>query len=71
MIKRKAVRNLAAAAYTLAVTFSVGRWAVCMAYLERGYRAFGGEYLLIFAVCRMAWKAANYLFDTLEESQYE
>lgn len=71
MVKRKATRNLIAAAYTLAVTFSVGRWAVCMAYLERGYRAVGGEYLLILAVCRIAWKAVNYLFDTLEDSQYE
>lgn len=64
-------RNLFAAAYTIAVAFAVGRWAVCMAYLERGYRAVGGEYLLVLAVCRMAWKAVNYLFDTLENSIYE
>lgn len=64
-------RNLFAAAYTIVVAFAVGRWAVCMAYLERGYRAVGGEYLLVLAVCRMAWKAVNYLFDTLENSKYE
>lgn len=64
-------RNLIAAVYTMAVTFAVGRWAICMAYLERGYRAVGGEYLLVLAVCWMAWKAVNYLFDTLEDSEYE
>ena len=47
MVRRKFLRNVAAFIYTLAVTLSVGKWVICMAYLERGYEAVGGEYLLI------------------------
>lgn len=67
MLKAKAKKKLAAAAYTLAITFAVGRWAACMAFLERGYKAAGGEYLIMPAVCMAAWKAINYLFDTMED----
>lgn len=70
MIRRRIVRNLAAVAYTLAVTFAVGRWANRAAYLERGYEAAGGEYCLVLIVCWMAWKVINYLFDTLEDLKY-
>ncbi len=71
MIRRRVIRNLAAAAYTMAVTSAVGRWAVYAAYLERGYEAAGGEYCLILIACWMAWKAINHLFDTLEDLEYE
>lgn len=71
MIRRRVIRNLAVAVYTIAVTSAVGRWAVRAAYLERGYEAAGGEYCLILMVCWMAWKAINYLFDTLEDFEYE
>lgn len=70
-IKEKITRNLVAIAYTLAVTFAVGKWAIYAAYLERGYEAVGGEYCLMFMVCWMAWKAINYLFNTLEDLEYE
>lgn len=33
--------------YSLSVTYFVGRWAIAYAYTERGYEAYGGEYLLI------------------------
>lgn len=42
-----------------------------LAYIERGYEAVGGEYLLILAVYWGAWKAINYLFDSLEELEDE
>lgn len=71
MIKEKAARNLVAVAYTFAVTSAVGKWATCIAYLERGYEAIGGEYCLVLMVCWVAWKAINYLFDTLEDLEYE
>lgn len=71
VIKGKAARNLMAVAYTLAVTFAVGKWAICAAYLERGYKAVGGEYCLMPMVCWVAWEAINYLFDTLEDLEYE
>lgn len=40
-------------------------------YIERGYEAVGGEYLLIPVVYWGAWKAINYLFDSLEELENE
>lgn len=70
MIRRKIITSLMAVAYTLAVTFFAGKWSVHAAYLERGYEAAGGEYCLMFMVCWVAWKAINYLFDTLEDFEY-
>lgn len=70
-MKKKCVfRNLAAAAYTLAVTYAVGKCAIFMAYLERGYKAVGGEYCLIPLACWAAWKAINYLLDKLEDLEH-
>lgn len=36
--------------YSMAITFSVGQWAVRSAAEARGYDAVGGEYILIAAV---------------------
>lgn len=33
--------------YSLSLTYFVGKWAIAYAYRERGYEAYGGEYLLI------------------------
>lgn len=71
LFKRQLIRSLLEAVYILTVTFAIGKWAVCMAYLERGYKAVGGEYILIPMVCWAAWKSINYLFDTLEKLEYE
>ncbi len=71
MIKGKAKRNLVAVAYTLAITFAIGKWTIYMAYLERGYEAIGGEYCLVPMVCWMAWKTINYFFDTMEDLEHE
>ena len=71
MLKRKTVRNFTSIIYTLAVTLAVWKWAVYMAYLERGYNAIGGEYCLTFMVSWIAWKVINYLFNTLEDLEYE
>lgn len=71
VIKGNVTRNVVAAAYTLAVTYAVGKWGIYMAYLERGYESIGGEYCLILMVCWLAWKAINYLFDTLEDMEHE
>ena len=71
MVRRKFLRNVAAFVYTLAVTLSAGKWAVCMAYLERGYEAVGGEYLLALIVCWVEWKIINCFFDALEDLEYE
>lgn len=50
---------------------TIGKWAFHLAYIERGYKAVGGEYLLIPVVYWGAWKAINYLFDSLEELENE
>lgn len=71
MIRRKAVRNLIAVVYALGVTIAVGRWSIHVTYLRRGYEAVGGEYCLILIAYWVAWKAINYLFDTLEDLEYE
>ncbi len=71
MFRRKWVRKLAEAAYSLAVTFSIECWAVHAAYLERGYRAIGGEYGLILIIYLAAWKSIHCLFEALEEWDYE
>lgn len=57
--------------WTLAVTYAVGKWAFHIAYIERGYEAVGGEYLLVPMVCFGAWKSINYLFESLEEMKNE
>lgn len=64
-------RTLTAIVYTLAVTCAIGKWAIHAAYLERGYEAVGGEYCFILMVWWVAWKAINYLFDTLEDLEHE
>lgn len=70
-MKQKAVKNLVAVAYTLAVTFAVGKWTIYAACLERGYEAVGGEYCLMLMACWTAWKSINYLFGTLEDFENE
>ncbi len=64
-------RDLIAVIWTLLVTYAIGKWAFHLAYIERGYEAAGGEYLLILAVYWGAWKAINCLFDSLEELENE
>lgn len=71
MNRKEIKRVLIATIYTLAVTFAIGKWALWYAYMERGYEAVGGEYLLIGMAYWGAWKAINYFLDSLEELEYE
>lgn len=64
-------RDLIAVIWTLLVTYAIGKWSFHLAYIERGYKAVGGEYLLVPMVYWGAWKAINYLFDSLEELENE
>lgn len=66
-MRRTWKRVLVTVLWSLAVTYAIGRWAFHFAYLERGYEAVGGEYMLVPMVCWGAWKAINYLFDSMEE----
>lgn len=58
-------------AYATAITYMVGRWGICMAYIERGYKAVGGEILLIPGTYLAAWCTIRYFINTLEELAYE
>lgn len=71
MRRKEIVRQLVEAAYALIITIALGKWSIHMAYVERGYKSIGGEYLFILIVYLIAWKAIHYLFDTLEELNYE
>lgn len=64
-------RDLIAIIWTLLVTYAIEKWSFHLAYIERGYKAVGGEYLLVLMVYLGAWKAINYLFDSLEELERE
>lgn len=64
-------RDLIATIWTLLVTGAIGKWAFHIAYIGRGYKAVGSEYLLLLVVYWGAWKAINYLFDSLEELERE
>ena len=33
--------------YSIVPTYLVGKWAIASTYAERGYEAYGGEYILI------------------------
>lgn len=66
MRRKRLKRELIAIVWTLLVTYAIGKWSFHLAYIERGYEAVGGEYLLIPAVYWGAWKAINYLFDSTQ-----
>ena len=70
-MRRTWKRDLISVLWTLMVTFSIGKCAIHFAYIERGYDAAGGEYLVIIIVCMAAWKTINYFLDTLEELKHE
>lgn len=71
MLKSRFIRAVVENLYAIEVAFSIGKWAVHMAYLERGYEAVGGEYFLIIMAYWVAWKIIHYLFDALEELNCE
>ena len=50
-------RDLIAVIWSLLVTGGISKWAFHVAYLERGYKAVGGEYLVILVAYVAAWKA--------------
>lgn len=70
MKKEQIIRKLVVLIYTLGITYMVGEWAIEFAYMERGYRAIGGEYCLIPMVAWMAYKIINIFFDGLEDMIY-
>ena len=49
--------------YSSAVTYFVGRWAVAAAYAERGYQAFGSEYLLVIITFALSFCIIKYFFE--------
>jgi len=67
---KEIMRDLLGMLYPLAVALPIGKWALDLAYLERGYEAVGSEYCLAIAVYWLAYRAVQYLFDEMEEIGY-
>lgn len=65
------IKRIAALLYSLVVTFMAGEWAVKYAFMERGYKAVGGEYLFIVAVSLSAYKVINIFLNELEDKNYD
>ncbi len=59
--------HIISAIYSLAITYMVGKWAINVAYMERGYEAVGSEYMLILITYVVAWRSCNKLFEKLGE----
>ena len=64
------IRNIVSLAYSLAVTYMSGVWAVRYALTERGYSAVGGEHLFIPMMAWLAYKMINKFFKVLEEEYH-
>lgn len=71
LVMKAFLKHLIEAVYSTAITYMVGRWGTCMAYIERGYKAVGGEILLIPLTYLTAWCTIRYFINTLEELAYE
>lgn len=71
MNRKEIIRQVIEAVYALGIAVSIGRWSFHIAYVQRGYKSVGGEYLLIPVVYWLAYKAIHYLFDNLEELDHE
>lgn len=55
--------------FAFSVSYFTAIWAIQEAYNERGYEAYGGEYLLIIAVFIFAYKAINIFFKHFRRGQ--
>lgn len=66
MFGRMIMKHLIVTAYAVVVTYMVGKWGFAMAYMERGYAAVGGEYLLIPMTYWAAGSAMHYFISALE-----
>ncbi len=62
-MRKQTKYQLTAVMGALAVTVIVGKWAIYYAYLERGYKAVGGEYLLILVTYLMVHKGIHYFLN--------
>lgn len=63
-ICEKAIVAILELFYSFTITYFVGKWAIAYAYAERGYKAYGGEYLMIFAAFVLSFCTIRYFFDT-------
>ena len=71
MFENRFIRELLEGMYALAVMIAIGKWAIYVTYLERGYKAIGGEYCLIIIAYLVAWNVIHYFFDALEDLYHE
>lgn len=66
-MRGKIIRQLLEAGYALGITYIAGKWASHYAYLERGYKAMGSEYLILPFVCWGAYKVIHYILEGKNE----
>lgn len=62
-MRKQTKYQLTAVMGALTVTVMVGKWAIYYAYLKRGYKAVGGEYLLILVTYLMVHKGIHYFLN--------
>lgn len=48
--------------FAFSVAYFASLWAIPVAYMERGYKAYGGEWLFIMAVFAVAYQSMNQFF---------
>lgn len=48
--------------YSFASSYFVGKWAIACAYAKRGYKAYGGEYLLIMLTFVLSYRFVRKFF---------
>ena len=65
-MRKKIFNDVLASVYALVVAGMIGKWAVNMAFNERGYEAVGGEYFIILIVFVIAYKVFEIFINLLE-----
>ena len=65
---KKAIRVMIAVIYAAAFATMAESWGICYAYIERGYKAVGGEYFFFPIVFVRVYKALSFMFRALEDT---
>lgn len=55
--------------FSYSVAYFVSLWAMDAAYAERGYEAYGGEYILILWSFMLAYKALSLFFGNFRRKK--
>ncbi len=64
---KEGVRIILSVIYAAAFAVIAGNWAIYYAYMERGYKAPGGEYFVFWWVFWIVYKAMRLGFRIMED----